>query len=97
MTALTVPPQCEVCREGARGPSRGCVTCQWSGEADWTAPARWAEFDWMREHAPELGSDPPASMVAPGQWRGHGRMVGCSGAIEDGRGVAREFAVEVTL
>lgn len=71
--------------------------CQWTGEADWTGPAAAAEHAWMREHAPELGSNPPGNLIAPGQWNGHGRMVGCSGAIEHGRGVTREFFPVIVL
>lgn len=103
----TVPAPCPSCLpvgfggKPSRGTPKGCTVCQWTGEQDWSGPAECAERRFLdshfAEHGAELGDQRPGNLVCPGAWNGHGTMVGASGAIENGRGVTREFAVEAIL
>lgn len=34
----------------------------------------------------------PGNLIHPAAWNGHGHFVGCTGLIENSRGVSREFA-----
>ncbi len=100
MTVHTIPEPCTRCSK-PRGTPTGCGACQWTGEADPLGPAEGAEHAWLElhreRHGTELGDCRPGSLICPAAWNGHGSMVGCSGAIENGRGVTREFAPTIVM